>query len=276
MPGFRQMRHRFFQRQSFTATVLRKIIQKGKIGSYTSRRSIDAVPRPHYGYIIWNAALLAKKLGLKSISVLEFGVAGGNGLVNMEYHAREVTKILGVEIEIYGFDTGTGLPPPKDYRDLPYQWKEGFFEMNVDALLARLTTAKVVFGNVETTAADFFEKYDPAPVGAISFDVDYYSSTVSAFEIFKADASRFLPRFFCYFDDTIGSDIELYNDATGMRLAIHEFNAANERWKLLQPYNLTTKKRADMWNHQIWIGHIFDHPQYNTFVAEENQQLQLG
>src|SRR5262249_24420305 len=145
------------------------------LGSYDQRRRIGAIRRPHYGYCVYQAASLAKKLGYPRISVLEFGVAGGSGLINFEHHAHEVSKLFGVGIEVYGFDTGEGLPGPKDYRDLKYQWKKGFFSMDVSGLQSRLTTAKLVLGNVETTSQDFFTKYTPAPIGAISYDLDYYS-----------------------------------------------------------------------------------------------------
>ncbi|HEY5681248.1 MAG TPA: hypothetical protein VIS55_14360 [Pseudomonadales bacterium] len=50
-------------------------------------------------------------------------MAGGNGLVEMERIAREVEPLFGVGIEIWGFDSGKGLPAPRDYRDLPYIWQ---------------------------------------------------------------------------------------------------------------------------------------------------------
>ncbi|NIP15814.1 MAG: hypothetical protein GWM88_14255 [Pseudomonadales bacterium] len=37
---------------------------------------------------------------------------------------------FGVDIEIWGFDSGKGLPAPKDYRDLPYIRQEAFFEFD--------------------------------------------------------------------------------------------------------------------------------------------------
>ena len=56
-------------------------------------------------------------------------MAGGRGILYLEYHAKEIEKIYNIKIDIYGFDTGYGLPEPKGYRDLPYIWKKGFFEM---------------------------------------------------------------------------------------------------------------------------------------------------
>ena len=81
-----------------------------------------AVERPHYGHCIFEAAQLAHRLALPRISVIEFGCGGGNGLLNAEMHCVEVAKIFpDVAFELYGFDTGDGLPPPiEDYRDFPH------------------------------------------------------------------------------------------------------------------------------------------------------------
>ena len=59
-------------------------IKLARIGSYGFRLKIGAVERPAYGYIIYNAARLARKLNHARISILEFGVAGGRGLLNLE------------------------------------------------------------------------------------------------------------------------------------------------------------------------------------------------
>jgi len=257
-------------------TLTLDVVKKFKLGSYLFRLNTGAVERPHYGYIVYNGALLAKKLGHKRISILEFGVAGGNGLVNLEYHATEVKKLLGVEIDIYGFDTGEGLPEPVDYRDLPYHWKAGFFKMDAETLQKRLKFSKLVFGNINETSKNFFEVYNPAPIAAISHDFDFYSSTAEALMMFKADEKFFLPRVFCYFDDTIGNETELYNDYTGERLAINEFNAAHETKKICLPHYLLAQKIPQTWHHQIFIYHDFAHKDYNKFISDENQQLLLN
>jgi hypothetical protein len=76
---------------------------------------------------VLQGASLAKILGLPRVSVFEFGVAGGAGLVNLERIAELVEQKTGVGIDIYGFDTGKGLPKPKDHRDVPYMWEEATF-----------------------------------------------------------------------------------------------------------------------------------------------------
>jgi hypothetical protein len=254
-------------------TLARKTIQWLRIGSYRQRLQIGAVERPHYGYCILNAALLAKKLRYPAVSVLEFGVAGGNGLLNFEHHARQVSRLLDIHIELYGFDTGEGLPQTGDYRDLPYHWRQGFYRIDVPALERRLTTAKLVLGDVRDTARSFFREYKPAPVGAIAYDLDYYSSTTAALQMLESDEEHYLPRVFCYFDDTIGTETELYNDFTGVRLAINEFNDAHSTIKLALPYHLLARRTVEQWYHQIRLCHFFKHSRYNDFIGEENQQL---
>ena len=69
-------------------------------------------------------------MGLDAISVIEFGVAGGRGLLNIEEHVKEIERSTGVSISIYGFDSGEGLPEPTDFRDLPYRFKARSFVMD--------------------------------------------------------------------------------------------------------------------------------------------------
>lgn len=255
--------------------LIRRAVRTLNVGSYPYRCSIGAVARPNYAYVVFQAARLAARLRQPRVSILEFGVAGGNGLIALEQHAEEVEKILPVKIDLYGFDNGTGLETPTDHRDLPYHWRAGFFRMDFEALQRRLKRAKLVMGDVAQTAVTFIEEYDPAPIGGVSQDLDFYSSTVASLRLFDGDVAHFLPRVFCYFDDTIGGDIELYNDFTGQRLAINEFNAQRERVKLSPIYYLRAVANAPVWYHQMWAAHFFDHPNYNTFISTEDQQLAL-
>ncbi len=160
-------------------------------------------PYPQYLWGTLCAAQLASALGYERITVIEFGVAGGNGLLELERVANWVQRRSGVGIDAVGFDTGTGLPQPHDYRDLPNLWRGGDFRMDADRLRTRLTSARLVLGPVSETALAFLES-EPAPIGFVSFDLDLYSSTLDAFAIFEAGAAVTLPRVVCYFDDIIG------------------------------------------------------------------------
>lgn len=255
---------------------LRSWVQQTGRFDLESRLLIGAVDRPHYVHCVLRGAQLAKRLGHKKVSVLELGVAGGNGLVCLEAIAKEVEELLDIEIDIYGFDTAEGLPDPKDYRDLKYQWKTGFFSMDLDALRARLSRSKLVIGDIKETAKTFYGDFDPAPVCAILHDMDFYSSTMDAFELFACDKKYLLPRFYCYFDDTIGSESEMYTDFVGQRAAINDFNDENEFKKIGVPYHLRVKNNSMIWAHKIWLYSDAEHPQFDTFVAEQDQQLALS
>ena len=131
---------------------LKRIIRNFNIGNFSFQMETNSLRRMPYAYICFHAAMLAKKLGYKRISVIEYGVAEGAGLLSLEKYTEEITKITGVDIDIYGFDTGIGLPKPKDYRDLPYQWKEGFFSMDKNELLKKLKKSKLILGNIEAVS----------------------------------------------------------------------------------------------------------------------------
>lgn len=93
--------------------IFRKLFERYPIGSYTTRLNSGAIDRPHYGLCMLNAALEAKALGHKAMTVVEMGVAGGNGLLCLCRHRDEIQKELGIEILVVGFDTGAGLPPAR-------------------------------------------------------------------------------------------------------------------------------------------------------------------
>lgn len=245
------------------------------LGTFAERLRIGAFERPYYAYCVYHAADLARRLSYREISVIEYGVAGGQGLVLLERYAEQVANETGVEVQVYGFDTGRGLPPPVDYRDLPYHWKPGFFAMDEKSLRRRLRGARLVLGDIRETAVAFFEIYNPAPLAAVMHDLDFYSSTQVALTMFECDEKYRLPRVFCYFDDIIGDEIELYNDFTGERLAIAEFNERNATKKLSPAYHLITRREQEQWYHQIYLLHDFEHHRYNSFIGEGDQQLPL-
>jgi hypothetical protein len=173
-------------------------------------------------------ANLAKVLGIHRISVIELGVAGGNGLIALEYIAEKVEKMCGVEIDVYGFDTGMGLPKPHDHRDLPNLYVEGSYAMDHEKLQKRLKRAHLILGLVEDTIPKFVASDFPA-IAFISFDLDLYTSTMHAFKLFEADQKFLLPRIHCYFDDILGYT---FGDCNGELLAISEFNASHTTRKI--------------------------------------------
>jgi hypothetical protein len=250
------------------------LIKRLSLFSYPDRLGMDAVEGAHYGYCILQAARLAQLLGYSKISAIEFGCGGGNGLINAERHIAEVMKIHAVEIELYGFDMETGLPPPADYRDMPYYFASGLYKMDRKTLERKLNRARLVIGDVKDTCATFFDEFAPAPVGCVFYDLDYYSSTRAALSLQNGDASHFLPRVFMYFDDIIGNnETWLCNEYTGERLAIDEFNRDHESKKICKNYYLQLRYPSLWWAHHMFVYHDFRHPKYNTFISEKEQQL---
>ena len=249
----------------------RKFIKQLSLFSYEERLSNEAVDRPHYGYCIFQAARLASLLNYPSVSVIEFGCGGGNGLLNAEMHINEVMKLFPVNIDLYGFDGESGLPPPADYRDMPHYFRAGLYEMNRSMLERRLKRAKLVIGDIRETCMTFLQKYKPAPIGCMLHDLDYYSSTRDALALFDGEASYFLPRVFMYFDDIIGDDTWLCNEFTGERLAIEEFNQMHRSKKISKNYHVAKMHSNSWWPDMIYIHHDFEHPRYNDFVANKEQ-----
>lgn len=238
---------------------------------YLEQLRRDASPRPHYGFIVLNAAILAKALGRSAITVIEFGVAQGAGLTVLENHAMIIEACTGVRIDVVGFDNGIGLPDRSlDYRDAPHVWQPGMFRMDEADLRARLTRATLVLGDVATTVAQFGRRSDLAPVGAISFDLDYYSSTRDALGIFDLPAHAQLPRVFCYFDDLFGnSPFQAFNEHVGQQLAIREYNAAHEDRKLtFLPQLMHMRRTPALWNQRIVVHHDFKHADYMTYIPQ--------
>lgn len=256
----------------------RRLFRKLPGFSYDNKLALDLFPRPYYAYGLHQAAVQARRLGLPKISSIEFGVAGGTGLLIMEKIAAEVTLATGVAIDIYGFDTGVGLPAPADPRDLPYVWQRGFYKMDEPALRAKLSAAKLVIGPVAETVGSFAQSHSPAPVGFVAFDLDYYTSTVDALKLFDTDSSTRLPRVFCYVDDIIGPDEELHCDFVGPLLAIDEFNANHDTKKLGRINGLPHKRVFhSAWCEQIYVMHDLQHPRYNEYLSDvENKQLPMG
>jgi hypothetical protein len=258
------------------SSAVQAVWKRYPVGSFDLRCRFDIFSRPAYAYGVQQGAYLASRLGLPAISVIEFGVAGGRGLLALEEIARLASRAYGVKIDVYGFDRAVGLPKTADFRDLPYTWEEGFFEMDVDELRTHLTEAALVIGDIADTVPTFVDTHDPAPVAFVAIDLDYYSSTVDALRIFDVPESKVLPRVLCYFDDIVGEDHVLQNDLVGELSAIREFNLDRKETKILPVNGLSAKRvlPAD-WNDSMLAMHRFDHADYDTYVGPPKHEQQL-
>ena len=245
-------------------------------GSFRAKVEFDLVLRCQHAYSLLKAADRAKGLGLESVTVIEFGVAAGAGLMNLAKVAAKVTRLTGVEIRICGFDTGLGMPPPQSYRDHPDLYQEGDFKMDVAALRAALpANCHLVIGEVETTVPRFLEELsDASPLGFISIDVDYYYSTKQALRILSGPPSKYLPKVAVYLDDL---EDESHNSYCGELLAVREFTDSHEFRKIekhafLRSYRIFRNAR---WIDHIFTAHILDHPTRST-LRQSRQSVTLS
>lgn len=256
--------------------IMRRLLQRFPVGSWERRVRSGAVQRPHYAWCLHYAAQQAKSLGLRAMTVVELGVAGGNGLLCLCDHAAQIRKELGIEVHLVGFDSGGGLPTTSDVRDLHYLWPAGSFEMDRAALAHRLAgRAEIIFGNVAETVPNWLPPVE-APLGCVMFDLDLYSSTRDALPLLTK--TNVLPRIWCYFDDISGfPDMEL-TDFIGEGAAVREFNEHPSRSILrdnVSPARIFAAQMPEMWHRKMYIYHRLSHPLYDRCLSAEKHQLGL-
>ncbi len=253
------------------AVLFRRLISRWRLGEYALRLRFGAVDRPWYGWCVYHAALEAQALGYSAITAVELGVAGGSGLICLCDHADEVRRATGIEVVVYGMDTGQGLPQTGDWRDLLYCWPPGSFKMDAAKLRTRIgSRAQLVIGDVRESIANF-KVSKSAPLGAVMIDLDLYTSTVAALDIFKT--SDRLPRVWCYFDDIAGFPENAYCEKTGERAAINEYNLAGG---CLSPANCFKGLPVELWHSQVYVDHRLDHPDYNRCLSKTAHELPLA
>jgi hypothetical protein len=243
-------------------------------GSYRAKVEFDLIIRQQYAFPILFAADFAKKNGVKTITVIEFGVASGAGLINMCQIAEKTQRATGVSIRVVGFDSGKGMPPAVDYRDLPESFQEGDFPMNVEKLTRSLPAfAELVIGDLEDTVPAFLANASAeAPIGFVAIDVDYYSSATKALRILLAEPNRYLPIVPVYLDD-IGVDGS--NPWTGELLAVTEFNRDNE-FRKIAPFTLLRSRRIfknTQWIDRMFAGHIHDHALRSPAIRRQEKYV---
>lgn len=238
-----------------------RLLVKGLYGvlpvSVSTRALWDISARPNYLSGVLLAARQARDEGIPAISVIEFGVAGGNGLVAMQNEAEAVERETGVQIKVFGFDNGPdGLPEfIGDHRDHPDAWHPGDYPMDEAKLRARLAPrTTLILGNVRDTVPAFVRDANAPPVGFISVDVDLYSSTMQALQILTLPGRKLLMRTFIYFDDV---ELPISHRFAGELLAIDEFNAANSTIKIdqLRGFNINRPFPEKSYLRMMYVAH---------------------
>jgi len=220
--------------------------------------------KPHYETILLESCKEAKKLGINNVSVLELGVAGGNGIIALEKYKKSIESYLKIKIDIYGFDTGEGMPKSNLKEDLIFVWKQGQYKINKD-LIRKKTNSKIFYGDVKNTINDFI-KLNPNKICSIFFDLDYYSSTKAFLDQINNLKKYLLPRVLCYFDDLHVPE-KYISDVNGELLAINEFNSSNTNCKLGASIDHVMDFKFPLAKNSIYMLHVFDNPDYNKFIG---------
>ncbi|MUL35214.1 hypothetical protein [Gloeocapsopsis dulcis] len=223
-------------------------------GSFEQKIEFDLVIRQQYAFCLLQAAKFAKSMEIQSVTAIEFGVAAGAGLLNICEITKKITQETGVQFQIFGFDSGQGLPPPRDYRDIPETFKKGDYPIvDKEKLLQALPdNAKLIVGDIAETVPEFIKTISQdSPIGFIAVDVDYYWSAKECLKVLLGEAEKYLPITLIHLDD-IG--IPSSNPWVGELLAVNEFNAENS-YRKIHPYTFLRNRR--IFKHTRWIDHIF-------------------
>jgi hypothetical protein len=198
--------------------------------------------------------------GVSHVSAVEFGVAGGNGLLALSRYAHLVTVDSGVRIEVVGFDSGVGLPNSDDIRDMPWNWRAGDFPCEVAALRARLgDNCDLILGPIEETLPQWFSA-GRAPVAFASVDIDYYSSARTVCDSFRSVSfERLLPIVHFYFDDILNEFMPRW---AGESAALSEMSAANGLRKFDRNEWLAQGRPfgESLWLRRMYSLYCLDHP----------------
>ena len=231
-------------------------------GTMRQKIFFDLILRHHNAYSVLSCAEQAKKMGLSGVSIIEFGVASGAGFLNLAYLAERISKIVGISIHVYGFDTGVGLPKPDGYKDLSAGLKKGDYVMDIDALKKKCPDhATLILGDVKETVPQFINSFSgELPIGYIVQDLDFYTSTANALDVLlDPNPEKYLPVIHMYLDD-----IDFFGHSTfcGEELACSEFNASNQHRKIEKNVFLKYSRvfKQAKWLEKMMKVQIFDHP----------------
>ena len=222
--------------------------------------------KPHYESILYEACLEAKKLGINQVSVIELGVAGGAGIVSLEKYKKKIEKVLDINIKIYGFDMGSGLPKIEADEDLPFLWRKGLY--NIDkAALEKKVNSKIFYGDVKNTVDDFV-KINKNNICCIFFDLDLYTSTINFLNQIPKIKDHLLPRVLCYFDDVYVFE-NYINQFNGVFKAIDEFNKNFSEFKLGYSVDHFKNFKFPLARTSIYTLHSFKNHLYKKYISTD-------
>jgi hypothetical protein len=247
-----------------------------RYGAFRQKELLGLVSRSNYAYGMLRAADMARFTGKRKATVCEFGVAAGNGLMNMAELAGMIRTETGIEMRVVGFDSGQGLPVVDGYKDHPELWSRGDFPMTSrEDLLRRVGgKAEVIFGDIADTVDGFVETLDAeAPLGFVSVDVDIYSGARSALRVFAGRPELYMPAVSIYCDDT---QFFFANRWCGELRAIEEFNEEHALRKIDEDRSLPGQRRdrTAPWYRAMFVCHVLDHAVRTEPRAREGLTLE--
>lgn len=210
------------------------------------------IGRHHYALPLLHGVLQAIHCDYDKLVAVELGVAWGNGLFDLCKSAEFFRKQFEIDIQVYGFDNATGLPPITDYRDHPELWYPGDYKMpDAAEIISKLPDfAHLIIGDVQETIPELEESMYGYRLGFVAVDVDYYSSTLAAFKMLEFSPHYYVPAVPMYFDDIEGAIT--YNPWSGEEGAANDFNKTHELRKI--------QRRTNYPIHHFHVCHILDHP----------------
>lgn len=265
---------RAFLSESPIRFVCRALLKTG-VGNWNQRALFDALPYTQYATGLQVACRYAAMFREKAITAIEFGVAGGNGLVALADHARRVKQQTGITVDVVGFDTGAGLPAVNDWRDAPWFYNPGDYPSDLKALRKRLAgRATLISGDIRETFPEWLRRNE-RPIGFISIDVDYYSSTAGILDTLEnCDPNSLLPISSVYLDDILCFGVPR---CSGELAAVADFNRGNRARQFdradwiseFRPY------KEALWLKRMFDLYCFDHPKMNCHGARETRRLDL-
>ena len=163
--------------------------------------------RQQYAFPILYAADAAKQCGYKAVTIIEFGVAGGAGLLNMcriaDARAQPQASSLVFSVSI----PEKACRRPSTIAIFQKSFQAGDFPMDVERLKRALPDfAELVIGDIVDTVPEFLDSLSgETPIAFVAVDVDYYSSAKKALRVLTGRPESYLPIVPVYLDD-IGVD----------------------------------------------------------------------
>ena len=235
-------------------------------GTLRAKERYDVLRRQPYAYGLFRATEVAKFFGKSQVTVCEFGIAAGDGLLNMAALCNLISEETKIGFRIVGFDTGEGLPEIEGYKDHPEIWSAGDFTMpSRDELVKKMDgRAEIIFGDIKDTVKPFLNDLNQnAPLGFIAVDVDTYSGAKSVLRCLTGPPELYNPAVSIYCDDI---SFFFANDWCGELAAVREFNAENAMRKIDRDRSLpgTRPVRSRGWHQHMFICHILDHQARNV------------